>query len=63
MMKAIDPVCGMEVESSTALWKTELRNTTQYFCSPVCKRTFDENIDKVLDIEFHQRSHPGEESN
>ncbi|NIM95693.1 MAG: hypothetical protein GTO18_18490 [Anaerolineales bacterium] len=56
MMKAIDPVCGMEVEISTALWITELGNTTHYFCNPVCKRTFDENIGKILDLESRQRS-------
>lgn len=61
MMKAIDPVCGMEVERSTAIWKTELGNSNRYFCGPVCKRTFDENIDKVLDLESMQRSSPDEE--
>ncbi len=56
MAKPVDPVCGMNVEISNAIWKTELGYATYHFCSPVCKRTFDENIDKVLDIEALQQS-------
>jgi len=69
MAKPVDPVCGMNVEISTAIWKTELGNETYHFCGPVCKRTFDENIGKVIDIEAlqqsptDQRDHSGHLSN
>ena len=41
MDKAIDPVCGMEVEPSTAAGSSEYQGQTYYFCSTGCKRQFD----------------------
>jgi len=38
---AIDPVCGMEVEVSSARWISEHSGETYYFCAPGCKATFD----------------------
>jgi len=38
---ATDPVCGMQVETATAKFKSELKGTTYYFCSPGCKESFD----------------------
>ena len=38
---AIDPVCNMEVEVSTARWITEHEGETFYFCSPGCKAAFE----------------------
>ena len=38
---AIDPVCGMTVDEETTQHKTEYAGQTYYFCSLVCKRTFD----------------------
>ncbi len=38
---AIDPVCNMEVEESTAEYKTQHRGHTVYFCCEECKRDFD----------------------
>ncbi len=40
---AKDPVCGMEVDPSTAQHTSEYQGQTYYFCSPNCKRTFDGN--------------------
>jgi xanthine dehydrogenase accessory factor len=37
---SIDPVCGMEVEISTARWTTDFECQTVRFCAPGCKRTF-----------------------
>jgi Cu+-exporting ATPase len=37
-----DPVCGMTVDPSRAAGKSEYRGQTIYFCSPSCKRRFDE---------------------
>ncbi|MDT7687417.1 MAG: P-type Cu+ transporter [Acidobacteriota bacterium] len=42
MSKAIDPVCGMEVDPATAAGSSERDGQTYYFCSPGCKRRFDD---------------------
>ncbi len=38
---AKDPICGMVVKKATAL-TSERAGRTYYFCSPACKRTFDD---------------------
>jgi len=38
---AIDPVCGMEVDVSTAKWITEHDGETYYFCAPGCKAAYE----------------------
>lgn len=43
---AKDPVCGMDVEENTAAGKSEYEGKTYYFCSPGCKRSFDQNPEK-----------------
>ncbi len=47
-MKAVDPVCGMEVETEQAEWKTEYKGQTYYFCAPGCKRSFEKEPEKFL---------------
>ena len=47
-MKAIDPVCGMEVEVETAQWKHEYKGQMYYFCGPGCKRSFEKEPEKFL---------------
>jgi YHS domain-containing protein len=47
-MTVIDPVCGMEVETATAQWKTDYKGTTYYFCGPGCKRSFEKDPEKFL---------------
>ena len=42
-MTAIDPVCGMTVDPTTARRTSEHQSTTVYFCSPGCKKAFDAN--------------------
>jgi YHS domain-containing protein len=39
----IDPVCGMEVDPSTAEWSYEHEGTTYYFCSKGCMDDFIED--------------------
>jgi P-type Cu+ transporter len=46
----IDPVCGMEVDSSTDL-RTEYRGETYYFCSPGCLERFEQDPEQYLDGE------------
>jgi YHS domain-containing protein len=38
-----DPVCKMKVDPKTAIWKSEYKNKTYYFCAPGCKHTFDKD--------------------
>src|SRR5262249_22195274 len=38
---AKDPICGMLVNKATAL-TSERGGRTYYFCSPACKRTFED---------------------
>ena len=45
---AIDPICKMEVDESTAKWKSEYKGKTYYFCALGCKRTFDIEPEKHI---------------
>jgi Cu+-exporting ATPase len=38
-----DPVCGMQVDPSTAAGSSEYGGHTYYFCSGRCKARFDDN--------------------
>jgi Cu+-exporting ATPase len=48
MAIAIDPVCGMEVDTATATLTSELEGTVYYFCGRGCKLDFDEDPDVYL---------------
>ena len=39
---AIDPVCGMEVDETTAKARTSFQGKTYFFCSTDCREEFDE---------------------
>jgi len=43
MNMAKDPICGMNVDEKTAKYKSEHMGKTYYFCSQMCKTTFDKN--------------------
>jgi Cu+-exporting ATPase len=45
---AIDPVCGMEVETETAQHTSEHKGITYYFCAKGCKLDFEDDPDRVL---------------
>ena len=45
---AKDPVCGMTVDEKKAAATSQYRGKTYYFCSPVCKKSFDTNPEKYL---------------
>ncbi|HUF38826.1 MAG TPA: YHS domain-containing protein [Anaerolineales bacterium] len=47
-MKAIDPVCQMEVDVESAEWTSEYEGKTYYFCAPGCKRSFDADPERYL---------------
>ena len=48
MATAKDPVCGMDVDPSTAKHKSEYQGQTYYFCAPGCKRAFDAEPTKYV---------------
>ncbi len=43
---AKDPICGMTVDEKSAKFKSEHMGKTYYFCSQMCKTTFDKNPTK-----------------
>jgi len=43
MAYAIDPVCGMTVDTETAQFTTQYQGETFYFCAPGCKKAFEQN--------------------
>ncbi len=47
---AIDPVCGMSVETKTAKHTAQLKSHEYYFCSAGCKTKFMANPGKYLDM-------------
>ena len=47
-MKAIDPVCKMEVETENAEWSSEYKGKMYFFCAPGCKRSFDADPEAYL---------------
>lgn len=53
---AIDPVCGMSVDTSTEL-KTSYQNQLYYFCNPSCLSKFKQDPTPYL-IPFDQRKAP-----
>lgn len=45
---AKDPVCGMEVDPSTARHTAQHEGQTYYFCAPGCKKAFEAESEKFL---------------
>lgn len=43
-----DPVCGMDIDPTTAAGQSDYKEQTYYFCSLGCKKAFDENPEKYL---------------
>ena len=46
-MKAIDPICKMEVDTNTKLTK-DYKGKTYYFCSTGCLKEFIKTPEKFL---------------
>ena len=49
---AKDPVCGMDVEESTARHTTEYKGQTYYFCAPGCKKAFENEPERYLNPDY-----------
>jgi YHS domain-containing protein len=45
---AKDPVCGMEVDPTTAAATIEYQGRTYHFCAPGCKDAFEMNPEKFV---------------
>jgi YHS domain-containing protein len=52
MAIAIDPVCGMEVDTDTAALTSEHEGTVYYFCGKGCKLDFEDDPDTYLDPSY-----------
>ena len=48
---AHDPVCHMDIDPATAAGRSEYKSETYYFCSPGCKKDFDEDPQGTLEAE------------
>jgi xanthine dehydrogenase accessory factor len=49
-LEARDPVCGMTVEIATAHFTSQYEGTTYYFCAAGCKRSFDKEPQKYIQV-------------
>ena len=45
-----DPVCGMEVDEKNAASTSVYQDKTYYFCTQACKRAFDKDPAKYVQI-------------
>jgi len=50
-LEARDPVCGMTVEIASAHFTSEYAGKTYYFCAAGCKRSFDKEPQKYVQLE------------
>jgi YHS domain-containing protein len=46
--RAIDPVCGMDVDPADTAYNSEFHGETYYFCSAICKDQFDNDPDEYV---------------
>jgi YHS domain-containing protein len=49
---AIDPVCGMEVDTSTSLLSFDYDGETYWFCGKGCLLEFREDPERFLDADY-----------
>ncbi|HSG16262.1 MAG TPA: YHS domain-containing protein [Anaerolineae bacterium] len=47
-MKAVDPICGMQVEMQRTALTSEYRGQTYYFCTTACRKAFDVHPEKYV---------------
>lgn len=47
-MQVVDPVCNMTIEDKDAVGTSTYKDTTYYFCSPVCKENFDKDPESFI---------------
>mgnify|MGYP000321246764 CR=1 FL=1 len=47
----IDPICLMEIDEKNAPFKSVHNGQTFYFCNESCKKKFEEDPEKYIDVE------------
>ncbi len=52
-----DPVCGMDIDPTTAAGKSEYKGQTYYFCSLGCKKSFDKEPEKYVGKAQSEHAH------
>ncbi len=53
---ARDPVCGMDVDGSSAAATAQYRGDTYYFCVEECKRKFVADPEKYVSRSEHSQT-------
>lgn len=48
---AIDPICLMEIDEKATPFRSMHNGQTFYFCDEDCKRKFEEDPEKYIDVE------------
>ena len=48
---AIDPICLMEIDEREAPAKSVYNGQTFYFCAESCRKKFEEDPEKYVDVE------------
>ncbi len=51
MDKVKDPVCGMTIDTESAVGRSEFEGKTFYFCSPACRQNFEANPARFVSAE------------
>lgn len=47
-MEAVDPVCGMKVDTAKVKYKSVYKGKIYYFCSSHCQKAFEKNPEHYL---------------
>jgi len=55
--QAVDPICGMTVDTATAEHRSVVDGQTYYFCSAGCKQTFDKDPQKYVEAAGMRHEH------
>lgn len=56
MATVVDPVCGMQLDSSQAAAQTVYQGKAYYFCSTECRRLFEETPQDYVSDQDRQAS-------
>ncbi|MCO6453479.1 MAG: metal-sensing transcriptional repressor [Caldilineales bacterium] len=57
MAQAIDPVCGMTVDTETAEFTSNHKGQTYYFCAAGCKKAFEREPESYLFMQHYESGH------
>ncbi len=58
-MKAVDPVCGMQVTMRESTVRSEFRGQTYYFCTVACRKAFDVHPERYVTGGFSRSGSDG----